>query len=129
MKDLVAFLTCIGIASSAVHAQTPAKSTIEQEATIKFAANGGIRSFQVADQATVYLQDRRLAWYRVDLSSPCLRAGDNGALYIETDVNGTFDTFSQIRSSKYPEIRCGIDRIVTSSPPSGQPGTPDDGDG
>ena len=93
-----------------------------EDAVISYASNGGIKNYQKGEPGTIFMQDRRLRWYKVTLSGDCLRNDNQATILFETDVNGTFDLFSKVSTSSVPYARCGVEKIVTSSPPKGQPG-------
>jgi hypothetical protein len=98
------------------------------ETTIPYAANGGIRNWESgpADSGIIYVQDRRLRWYKVEMSGPCLQT-DVGPLTVQYTTNavGAFDTFSKLTFPDYANRTCGVKRITTSLPPPGQPGAPE----
>ena len=95
------------------------------ETNIVDAGNGGIRNVEAGPPGSnlVYLQDRRLRWYAVKMSGPCLSDRALDTIGFSTDTTGTFDRFSQITSTRYPGRVCGVTSIVTSAPPPGQPGS------
>ena len=97
------------------------------ETTIPFAGNGGIRNWEAGPpkSGVIYVQDRRLKWYRVQMSGPCIQS-KGGPLTVQytTDNNGTFDTFSKLSFPDYGNRTCGVESIKTSLPPPGQPGAP-----
>jgi hypothetical protein len=111
-----------GSASAAQH-----QRQIGKETAIPFASNGGIRNWQAGPPKSgiIYVQDRRLDWYRVEMSGPCIetKGGPMTVLYT-TDNNGRFDTFSKLTFPDYADRTCGVKSITTSLPPSGQPGAP-----
>jgi hypothetical protein len=98
------------------------------ETSIPYAANGGIRNWEAGppDSGILYVQDRNLDWYKVEMSGPCIetRAGPMTVHYT-TSATGRLDTFSELSFPDYPGRTCGIKRITTSLPPPSQPGAPD----
>lgn len=124
MRSMVALL---GVALVAAPALAADKRPVGTETTIGFAAGGGLRNWQAgpAGSRIVYVQDRRLQWYAVTLTGPCVR-GPHGAMRFvyTTDANGTFDRFSHVSSPDTPGATCGVTSIKTSLPPKGQPGAP-----
>ncbi len=123
MKKLAFLLSALTAAP--LMANVPFKAPLGAETTITFASNGGIRNYHPGEPGIVYLQDRRLRWYRVRLSGDCLQSRTGlDTLAFETDVTGTFDRFSTIRSSRFPAQVCGVTSIRSSLPPAGQPGAP-----
>ena len=117
-------LTLLTTAALALAAQAAPATPAPQETTIAFAANGGIHNFEAGPRGSgvVFLQARNLRWYKVTLSSDCLPNGAFQTLIFKTNVNGTFDRFSRIGSTRYPGRLCGVNSIVRSDPPPGQPG-------
>jgi hypothetical protein len=117
-----ASLSFPGIASAAQHHRP-----IGQETTIPFASNGGIRNWEAGPPKSgiIYVQDRRLDWYRVEMSGPCIesRGGPLTVVYT-TDNSGAFDRFSRLTFPDYAGRTCGVTSIKTSLPPPGQPGAP-----
>jgi hypothetical protein len=103
----------------------PQQQGVGKETSISFAGNGGLRNWQAGPRGSnrVYVQDRRLRWYAVQLSGDCIR-GNNGSptFRYTTDANGRFDTFSRVSSSDTPYAVCAVESIKTSLPPAGQPG-------
>ena len=117
-----ASLSLPGIASAAQHHRP-----IGQETTIASAAGGGIRNWQAGPKGSdiLYMQDRTLNWYRVQMSGPCLKqAPDIQTMTYTTDTSGQLDTFSTLHFVNLPGLSCGIRSIKTSLPPPGQPGAP-----
>jgi len=111
-------LTAIG--ATAAPAATRQRS-IGQETTIPFANHHGLRGWaEGADQDEFYVQDYRNDWYKVELSGPCI--GNMASLRIAytTGPGGTFDRFSRVFSTDFPEMTCSVMSIRTSLPPAGQ---------
>ena len=121
---MLTLMTSAALVLAAQAAPTAAPTVSAEETTIPFAAGGGIRNFEAgpAGSNIVYLQSRTLRWYRVTLSGPCLPDRTLQTLTFRTDVNGTFDRFSQIGSTRYPNRVCAVNSVVRSDPPPGQPG-------
>lgn len=119
---LYALTACsVGTCASAAQHKRP----IGEETTIPFASNGGIRNWQAdrKDDNVVYVQDRTLHWFRIDLTGPCVRiAGDPMTIRYTTDNSGTFDKFSRLTFPNSRDTSCGVKSIKTSLPPPGQPG-------
>ncbi len=113
--------TVIALPAAAQQRTPPGKETV-----ITFAGNGGLRDWQAGppDSGIVYVRDRNLNWYRVQLTGPCARDRALDTLRYTTDVNGTFDRFSRVSLARYPNQICGVTSIRTSLPPKGQPGAP-----
>lgn len=109
----------------ALAAASPAQTqpVAPKETVIHFAANGGISNIQPGPPRSnlVYLQDRRLQWYRVTLTDPCLPDRTLQTVTFTTDVSGTFDRFSRIGSLRFLGRVCGVTSIVESPAPPGQP--------
>ncbi|TPG13477.1 hypothetical protein EAH87_17305 [Sphingomonas koreensis] len=116
-------LAAASFASGAVAADR--HRPIGKETTIAFASNGGIRNWEAGPPKSkiLYVQDRRLDWYRVELSGPCLdrNRGDMTINYT-TDAIGAFDRFSTLTFPNAGYTVCGVKSIQTSLPPPGQPG-------
>ncbi len=122
-------LSIAGAAASAcaAHSQQQAQREIGAETKITFAANGGIRNWQAGppDSGVLYMQDRSLNWYKVEMSGPCIQSrGGPLTVHYTTDTNGTFDRFSTLSFPDYGERTCGVKSITASTPPPGQPGAP-----
>lgn len=121
-------LLCLALGAAALAA--PAMGQRPQpfgtETVITFAGNGGLRDWQPGppNSGVVYVRDRNLHWYRVQLTGPCARDRALDTLTYTTDVNGTFDRFSRVKLARYPGQICGVTSIRTSPPPKGQPGAP-----
>ena len=116
-------MTSFALIALALATPTQSAPVAPKETVIHHAANGGIRNFQPGPprSSVVYLQDRRLKWYRVTLTGPCLPDRSLQAISFKTDSTGTFDRFSQIASRRYPGRTCGVRSIVDSPAPPGQP--------
>jgi len=100
---------------------------IGKETTIPFASNGGIRNWDAGppNSGVIYVQDRRLDWYQVQMSGPCIQSkGGPLTVVYTTDNSGAFDTFSKLTFPDYAGRTCGVKSITTSLPPPGQPGAP-----
>lgn len=125
MRIIFGVAAALAIASTANAAQHGRE--IGKETTIPFASNGGIRNWEAGPPKSgiVYVQDRRLDWYRVEMSGPCIQSkgGPLTVLYT-TDNGGAFDTFSKLTFPDYANRTCGVKSITTSLPPPGQPGAP-----
>jgi hypothetical protein len=125
MRIIFGLAAAFAIASTANAAQHGRE--IGKVTTIPFASNGGIRNWEAGPPKSgiIYVQDRRLDWYRVAMSGPCIqsRGGPLTVLYT-TDNGGRFDTFSKLTFPDYGNRTCGVKSITTSLPPPGQPGTP-----
>ncbi|WP_147276261.1 hypothetical protein [Sphingomonas aracearum] len=122
MRLLVSFALAATVSlPAALHAQ---KEPQGKETTIDFAA-GGIINFQPEgrDSNIVYLQDRRLRWYKVTLTGPCLPDATQNTIVYRPSPGNRLDRFSSISSTRYPQLNCGITSITTSAPPPGQPGS------
>jgi len=121
---MLTLLTSAALAFAAQIVPTPAATAVSgQETSIPFAA-GAIRNFQAGPVGSniIYLQSRTLRWYRVTLSGPCLPDRTLQTLIFKTNGNGSFDRFSQIGSTRYPNRLCAVNSVVRSAPPLGQPG-------
>lgn len=98
------------------------------ETRITFASNGGIRNWEAGPprSGVLYMQDRRLDWYRVKMSGLCI-ATKGGPITVRytTDANGTFDRFSTLSFPDFGDRTCGVESITRSPPPPGQPGAPE----
>lgn len=120
-------LLIAGTATTGCAAQTQQQREVGVETTIPY-ANGGIRNWESgpADSNIVYVQDRRLYWYKIELTGPCIDT-DVGPMTVQytTNVAGSLDTFSKLTFPDYAGRTCGIKRITTSLPPPGQPGAPE----
>ena len=105
-------------------APTTTQRAIGAEATIPFASNGGLRSWQAGEPRSgiLYVRDRRERWYEVALTGPCTTNRALDRLTYTTDAIGTFDRFSQVAVGQYPNQVCGVTSIRNSLPPRGQPG-------
>ncbi len=92
--------------------------------TIIPSAAGGLRNWQAgpAGSNIVFVQDRRMLWYKVAMTGPCMSNHDDAALNYRTDATGNFDRFSQVWSERLPSVVCGVQSITTSAAPKGQPG-------
>ncbi|USU08496.1 hypothetical protein NF700_15745 [Sphingomonadaceae bacterium OTU29MARTA1] len=99
---------------------------IGRETVIGFASGGGLRDWQAGppNSGIVYVRDRTLRWYRVQLTGPCIKDRALDTLTYTTDPNGTFDRFSRVSLRRFPNQICGVRSIKTSLPPKGQPGAP-----
>ncbi|TPG41008.1 hypothetical protein EAH79_07685 [Sphingomonas koreensis] len=118
-------LAAASFASGAVAADR--HRPIGKETTIAFASNGGIRNWEAGPPKSgiIYVQDRRLDWYRVQMSGPCVESkGGPMTVRYTTDNNGAFDTFSKLTFPDYANRSCGVKSIQTSLPPPNQPGAP-----
>lgn len=120
----LAFVACLSTAAVASdHSQRP----IGKETSIPFASNGGIRNWEAGPpkSGVLYVQDRQLKWYKVQMTGPCIQS-KGGPLTVQytTDNGGQFDTFSKLTFPDYAGRTCGISSIKTSLPPHGQPGAP-----
>lgn len=115
------FMTIGAMALALSIALSPADAQTRQQAgetKILNAANGGIRDYKSGAPGILFLRDRTERWYRVQLTGDCLMSRtDLAALAFTTDTTGTFDLFSQVVSSNYPQRRCGVTSIVRSDPP------------
>ena len=122
---LTAAFATAAFATSASAAQH--QRPIGKETTIAFASNGGIRNWEAGPPKSgiIYVQDRRLDWYRVEMSGPCIESkGGPLTVVYTTDNGGAFDTFSRLTFPDYGHRTCGVKSITTSLPPPGQPGAP-----
>jgi hypothetical protein len=91
---------------------------IGKETSIPFASHHGLRDWsQGADQDEFYVQDYRNDWYKVELSGPCI--GNMASLRVAytTGPGGSFDQFSRVFSTDFPEMTCSVTSIKTSLPP------------
>ena len=120
-KSLVLAATAATIAFAPT-AQAQKHRVIGQETSIAFASNGGIRNWERGPRGSnlLYLQDRTLRWYQVQLNGPCLDLSIRQTLIYQTDPLGRLDTFSTISSADRPQIRCQIKSIKTSLAPPQQ---------
>ena len=121
----------LALASGAALLATPPlaqqhRVPLGQETTIPYASPGGIRNIQPGspDSSIVFLQDRRLLWYRVTLSGPCFPDRSLNQLGFRTNTDGQLDRLSTIYSLRPPARSCGVRSITASGPPPGQPGAP-----
>ena len=125
---LIALISAGAATTAGCAANMQQQRPIGVETTIAYAANGGIRNWEAGppDSGILYVQDRNLKWYKVEMSGPCIetRAGPMTVLYT-TNATGRLDTFSELSFPDYPGRTCGIKRITTSLPPPSQPGAPD----
>ena len=122
-------LTAAGVAVSLAAGASAAQHSrpIGKETSIPFASNGGIRNWEAGPPKSgiIYVQDRRLDWYRVEMSGPCIQSkGGPLTVIYTTDNSGMFDTFSKLTFPDYANRTCGVKSITTSLPPPGQPGAP-----
>jgi|GEM_PF-1748302 len=94
------------------------------ETAIVNVGNGGLRNWVSGEPGsdTMFVQDRRLRWYRVALTGNCVNRPGNDTVRYTTDVTGRFDRFSKISTLRQPTRVCGVTSIRTSAPPAGQPG-------
>lgn len=76
------------------------------EASIPFANRGGIRDWQLEDDSTLLLQDRRGQWYRAKLQVPAYYLSYAEAIGFVTGPSGTLEKFGSvvIRGQRYPII-------------------------
>ena len=91
---------------------------IGKETTIPFADHHGLRDWDEGpSQDEFYVQDYRNDWYKVKLSGPCI--GNMASLRIAytTGPGGTFDQFSRVFSTDFPDMTCSVLSIRTSLPP------------
>lgn len=112
------------IPTTPTHGRT--ERAIGRETVIDYASNGGLRDWQAGppNMNVVYVRDRTLRWYRVELTGPRVKDRALGTLTYTTDANGTFDRFSSVSAQRFPNQVCGVRSIKTSLPPKGQPGAP-----
>lgn len=124
MRHLLAFT--LGISLLATPAVARKDRPVGVETIITFAGNGGLRDWQAgpANSDILYVRDRALRWYQVQLTGPYIKDRALDTLTYTTDANGTFDRFSQIMMRRYPNQVCGVRSVRTSLPPQGQPGAP-----
>lgn len=71
-KALIVLLATAATTPSA--AKVPVKRPLGAETVITFAGNGGIRNYEPGQPGVVFLQDRQLRWYRVQLTGDCLQS-------------------------------------------------------
>lgn len=110
---LAAATTGSTVASAAQH-----QRQIGKETTIPFASHHGLRDWEEgAKQDEFYVQDYRNDWYLVKLSGPCI--GNMASLRVAytTGPGGSFDQFSRVFSTDFPEMTCSVTSIKTSLPP------------
>jgi hypothetical protein len=124
MKALLV-LAALGVTIAPAAAQRH-RAPLGTETVINNAANGGIRNFQPgpSGSSTIYLQDRRLLWYRVDLSGPCFPERSLNQVGFRTGPDNRLDRLSSIYSLRFAKRVCGVRSITASAPPAGQPGGP-----
>ena len=120
---MINLLAALALAASPGTPQGP-PPLLGPETTIQYASGGGLRDWQPGPphSGIVYVRDRRLHWYQVTLTGPCVTDSALDSLHYTTDAIGQFDRFSRITVGRYPERTCGVTSIRASAPPPGQPG-------
>lgn len=123
-KFLIATAALAIVLAPATASAQRSRVVVGKETTISYAANGGLRNWQAGPRGSniVHVQDRRMRWYQVTLSGPCIRERSSFPLQFRTRNDGQFDRFSQVWSRDRPGAICGVKSIKTSLPPKGQPG-------
>lgn len=98
-RILIAFAaTClaIGLASPGSAQSIPGVS--DEETSIAFAGDGGIRETHVGSGDSLYVRDRRGDWYRVGLNEGCLSgiAPRHDTIRFRIGPDDRLDRFSQV---------------------------------
>lgn len=82
------------------------------------AVRGGILDWQPGpNKSSIFVQDRRMRWYKVELTGPCSDRFGGEPLIFEGGPMNELDRFSSIRSARNPYVVCGVSAIETSAPP------------
>ena len=112
---LLALAGLVTAGAATAQPQRPAVRSV----SIPFAANGGLRDWQLdkADPASLFVRDRTNRWYHVKLSGPCPRYRSLDTMVYTTNPTGNFDTFSRVSFPGSGNIRCGVQFIERSAPP------------
>ena len=119
MRVIAPLILALAVTTAASAAQH--QRQIGKETTIPFASHHGLRDWaEGPSRDEFYVQDYRNDWYQVKLSGPCI--GNMASLRIAytTGPGGTFDRFSRVFSTDFPEMTCSVMSIRTSLPPAGQ---------
>lgn len=120
MRIVTPLIFALAAAGATAASATTHQRPIGKETSIPFASNHGLRGWaEGADRDEFYVQDYRNDWYKVELSGPCI--GNMASLRIAytTGPGGTFDRFSRVFSTDFPEMTCSVMSIKTSLPPPG----------
>jgi hypothetical protein len=113
MKSLILSAVAALALAGAVQA-APSGASLQPQASIAFANNGGIRNWQARDSRTLYVQDNRSRWYRADMSGPCVDLPYAVGIRFENRGMDRFDKFSTVRVGR---DRCFINSVTASDGP------------
>lgn len=91
-----------------------AAPAVPPQASIPFAANGGIRDFDAIDRNTVYLEARGGQWYRATTAGPCPDLPYAIGIGVDT---GPGQTLSRGEALIVEGRRCPIASLVKSGAP------------
>ena len=116
MKKLLLCAAAIaGIAQPSIAAQPKAVTQPAlAETSIPFASMGGIRDWERESDKSILLRDRTGRWYRATFLGTCPRLGYSQTLLFRTDVSGSFDRFSAIKSDYG---YCQVGSVVRAAAP------------
>jgi len=112
MKQLLAFALLAAVATPAFAA--PDAAPRPREASIPFVRHGGIRDWEVVDNQTVYIQDRRRNWYVARLMAPCQNLNFATRIGFVSDSSDSFDRFSSILAEGR---KCQVESLTAASGP------------
>ena len=111
IKNL-ALLLAAATAGSAV-AATP--TIAPKEATIRYAASGGIRDWHADDERSIFLRDRTGRWYQAHFYGVCPGVRHSPSIGVKTDRLGAFDRFGAITT--YRGL-CSVSSVVRAAKPA-----------
>ncbi|QIG78815.1 hypothetical protein [Stakelama tenebrarum] len=98
-------------------AQEALPGVSDEETTISFAADGGIRQIVKGHGDVLFLRDRTERWYRVETSHGCLdQYRESMTTIVDTGINNRFDRNSMLRIPQLA-ISCGVTSIRASEAP------------
>jgi hypothetical protein len=84
----------------------PASPTLVRhaQASIPFANHGGVDTWRVDGDRTVYFQDRHKRWFRATLISPAFDLPFTEAIGIQAGPDGALDRFGSVvvKGQRYP---------------------------
>lgn len=116
MAMLPSLISVMALAAASV--TTPLAGVSDEETTISSAADGSITDYHFGNGDVIFVRDRTLRWYRVQLNKDCLAhtVQRDQPIAFESGFSQQIDRFTRVHLLQ-DGVFCNIDSIRRSAAP------------